>query len=896
MSWPRVLAARLRSLFIRDRLDGELDDEVRFHLEMQTEDNLRAGMSPAEAGHAAMRSFGGVERMKQQYREWRAVTAIETVGQDMGFALRTMRRNPVFCLMVILTLALGIGANTAIFTLLHGLLLRSLPVAQPSRLARIDIVLPATGQEWGLEWGMYRQILRRQRSFSRMSAWVPGHYEAMPDSEGTMRRYNAALVSGDGFPVLGLRPWLGRLIEPYDDVRGGPAHGWSAVLSYDFWMERFAGDPAILGKPIQVGKTSVTVVGIAPAGFKGVTPGLNPSLYLPYQMHSILDGDSRDLDYGCNVIARLAPGVSLTAANAELSVYQKDIFDRSLEPRVTRSPAFKGAALHASSAAAGLAWFARQYRQPLFLMQGLVGIVLLLCCVNAGGLMMSKVYARRHEFAIRKAIGAGCPRLIRQYLLESLTIALAGASLGTVAAWFGSAALLRFFVDPNQTEKLAVRPDATVLFVTGGLAVLATILFGTLPAWQAGRSDPGGLLTSRNKSGGRRQIAGRAFVPIQVALSLVLVTAAALLSQSLIRLRGEHLGFDAAHVVTQGPGFYHQLPQKDDDSFLDVYQRIVDRLEGLPGIQAAAITGNRPTEQGVTSRFQAVGAQNSGDTLMAWNHVGPGYFRTMQTTILAGREFERRERERTVCVVNESAAKYLFPNGEPIGQSVESTSGDKKLPAAPCRVVGVVEDARSRDLREPAPPTIYFPVTKEAIAVHGNFTFLMRAAHEADAVVAYRKAAAEIVPTIPVQRFATLQEQIDEAFGRERLFAMMTNLFGAIALLLSAIGLYGLLSSSVTQRTAEIGVRVALGAPCPTVQWMILKEAFILLTAGVVLGGVLLYATVRFIHGMLYRISAFDPVTLLTVVALLAVVAFAAAFVPALRASRVDPMVALRYE
>ena len=217
-----MLTARLRSLFIRNRLDGEFDDEVRFHLEMQTEDNLLAGMSPAEAHLAALRSFGGVEPMKQQYREWRAVTAIESVGQDMGYALRTMRRNPVFCVTVILTLALGIGANTAMFTLLHGLLLRGLPVLEASRLARIDIVLPATGEEWGLDWGMYQQILRQQRSFSRMSAWVPGHYEAMADGEGTLRRYNVALVSGDGFPVLGVKPHLGRLIEPYDDVRWGP--------------------------------------------------------------------------------------------------------------------------------------------------------------------------------------------------------------------------------------------------------------------------------------------------------------------------------------------------------------------------------------------------------------------------------------------------------------------------------------------------------------------------------------------------------------------------------------------------------------------------------------------------------------------------------------------------
>jgi len=895
MSWPNVFAARIRNLFLRNRLDREMDDEVRFHLEMQADDNERAGMSPTDARYAARRNFGNVESMKQQCRDWRAVTAIETIVQDAGYALRMMRKNAVFSLTVIVTLALGIGANTATFTLVHGLFLRNLPVFQPSQLARIDIVRP-TGEELGVEWGMYQQILSQQRSFSGMSAWVPGHKEAMADNEGALRFYNVALVTGEGFQVLRIGPHLGRLIEPYDDVRGSPPQGWSAVLSYSFWVERFGGDRTIVGKTIRLRKTSVTVVGVAPADFQGVTPGLNPSMYLPYQIHPVLDGDTRDMDYGVNAIARLKPGASLASANAELSVLQKDIFERFLPPRLTHAPAFQGSMLHASPAGAGLTSFTGKYRQPLFLMQGLVAIVLLLCCVNIGGLMMSKVYARRHEFAIRKAIGGTRVRLIRQFLLESLVIGFAGTALGALAAWFGSAAAVSFFVDPNQTERITMRPDTTVLFVTGVLAVCATILFGILPAWRAGRAEPGGLLTSRTISAGRRQIAARAFVPIQVALSLVLVAAAALLSQSLIRLRGENLGFDAAHVVTESQPFYHQLPQKDDDTFIDVYQSMVDRLEQLPGIQSAAITGNLPTEPGVASRFQASGAQNSSDALIAYNHVGPGYFRTMRSRVLAGREFERTERSRTVCIVNEAAERTLFSGGQPIGQSVVNTTGDPKLPTAPCQVIGVVEDARSRDLREPAPATIYFPVTKEAIPVHGNFTFLIHATREGDAISGYRKAAAEIVPSIPVMRFATLQQQIDEVFGQERLIAMTTSFFGTLALLLSAIGLYGLLSSSVTQRTGELGIRLALGAHRTKVLWMIQKEAFILLAAGVILGWALLYVTVGFIQGMLYQIRAFDPVTLLVTIVLLSAVAFLAAFFPAFRASRVDPIVALRYE
>jgi predicted permease len=354
------------------------------------------------------------------------------------------------------------------------------------------------------------------------------------------------------------------------------------------------------------------------------------------------------------------------------------------------------------------------------------------------------------------------------------------------------------------------------------------------------------------------------------------------------------MGFDAPHVTVQAAPFYHQLPQKDDDTFLDVYQRIVDRLEESPGIQSAAITGSTPTEPGAAARFQANLPGDPPETLMAFNHVGPRYFRTMQTRILAGREFERRERDRSVCMVNESGATHLLPSGPAIGQSVRSTSGDRRLPTAPCRIIGVAENARAGDLREPGRPTIYFPVTKEAIAVHGNFTVLIRAAHETDAIAAYRHAASEIVPTIPVLRSATLQQQIDQAFGRERLIAMMTNVFGALALLLSAIGLYGLLSSSVTQRTGEMGVRLALGARPATVRCMILKEALSLFALGVVLGGAVLYATVRFIQNLLYEISAFDPATLVATILLLAAIAFLAAFLPARRASRVDPMMVLR--
>jgi hypothetical protein len=303
-------------------------------------------------------------------------------------------------------------------------------------------------------------------------------------------------------------------------------------------------------------------------------------------------------------------------------------------------------------------------------------------------------------------------------------------------------------------------------------------------------------------------------------------------------------------------------------------------------------------EHGAASGFQASGGRSRSDgAQLAYNHVGPGYFHTMRTMVLAGREFERNDRDRSVCIVNETAAKRLFSSGQAIGESVRCISGNtNRMPAIPSRIIGVVADSKFGNFRETAPPAIYFPVTKEAIAVHGNFTFFIRAEHQADAIDAYRAAASEIVPTIPVVRFATLQQQMDDIFGRERLIVVMNNFFGGLALLLSAVGLYGLLSSSVTQRTGEMGVRLALGAPRESVQWMILKEALGLFATGVVLGGAILYAATRFIHTLLYKISGFDPATLLGSLALLAAVAFLAAFIPARRASRVDPITALRCE
>lgn len=888
------------------RSDADLTEEMRVHLEMEAADLLAPGVSADEARRRTRLKMGDTLVAIERVRDQEFITMIESWYREFLLGLRALRKNPVFCFTAIVTLALGIGANTAIFTLLYGLLLRSLPVRNPDQLARIGIVSSAGDQRAimrGMPFRMVQQYGRQQHSFAGISSW--GNWAiTMPDNEGTLRYYLSGLVSGNGFQLLGVKPYLGRLIAPSDDVRGGPSYGWPVVLSYGFWSDRFGGDVHAIGRQIKLYNTLVTIVGVTPPDFEGVQPGIDLKLYFPLQFIAVLAGNDilndPSVTGGPAVIGRLRPGVNLREAAAELKVYQKELFDQFIPPKSRHSPFYEKAALKLESGRTGLpTFFTAKYSEPLYLMQGLVGIVLLLCCVNVGGLMMSGVYARQHEFAVRTAIGAARWRLIRQYLTESFVIAIAGALLGGVAAWYGSEFLqsFQFFRDPNMGFGMAVRPDHTVFLITGVCAVITTLLFGTLPAWRAGHADPGSLLKSRTSAGGRRQIAGRAFVPAQVALSLVLVALAALLSQSIVRIRSERTGFELSHVTIQTPPF-NNLPQKGD-ARLDIYQRMVGRIAQMPGIRAAAVTRLTPmTGVQSTARFQALsgGPNPPEDPNMAYNDVGPGYFQTMETKILAGREFRPNERRRDVCVLNQSAADYLFPHQQALGQYVRSDDTKEFPSGITCRVIGIAQDAKFANLTEPPPRTLYFPMTKEGLEQAYNLVFLINAQTKMDAIAGYRKALSEIAPSIPLVLFVTLQEQMDAALGTQRLITMMSNFFGGLALFLSAIGLYGLLSSSVAQRTGEIGVRIALGAQRGSVLRMILYDALRLLGVGILLGAVVLFVTVRFVQNMLYGVSAFDPVTLTATVAILVAVTLLAALLPAHRASTVDPIQALRAE
>lgn len=888
-------------LFRKFRTDRDLSEELRAHFQELVEDGMEAGLTREEAQRRARLKLGSAPGILENVREGEFRTMIESWYRDFTLGLRSIRRNPVFAVTAILTLGVGIGANTVIFTLLYGLLLRSLPVKNPNQLVRIGILNPTSpvNSIGVLPYHMVWEIHQRQ-SFSGISVWT-GRNISLESNEGAPRMVLAALPTGNGFDLLGMKPYLGRLLQPGDDVRGGPAGGWPAVLGHGFWMENYGGDPAILGKQIRIANTLVTVVGIVPPEFRGVLAGSDTKVYLPFQFNVVLEGkdyiNPPEAYSWCVPIARLKDGVSAKAAQTELAVYQKDLLARFVPPQVQQQSWFPSASLVVESARTGLpTFFGRVYSTPLYLMQGLVGIVLLLCCVNVGGLMMSKVYARRQEFAIRTAIGAARWRLVRQYLTESFVIALAGAALGALAAWYGTPYLLPFFRHPNEGTGLSIQPDRAVFYFTGLFAILTTLLFGTMPAWRAGSSDPGSLLKSRTGGAARRQILGRAFIPIQVALSFALVSIATLLSQSLVRLETEQTGFELDHVTIQTSPFH--LLRLDEEARMTLYRRMRERLQQLPGMNSVSYTWLTPmTSFQAELSFQAVdsGPNPPEDPRMTYNQVGPGYFQTMKTKILSGREFQENEIDRSVCIVNQSAAAFLFPGQQVLGRYVRTTDAQRFPQQVTCRIVGLAQDAKFANLNEPPPRTIYFPISLETLR-NATLVFLLNAQTKAQAIEAFRIAKSEITPATPFVLFVTLREQMEAALGSQKALSFMSNFFAILALFLSGLGLYGLLSSSVAQRTSEIGVRMALGAERGRVIRMILGDAVGLLAAGLMLGAIVLALTVRFADRMLYGVSAFDPLRVAAIVSVLAIVAVTAGLIPAIRAASVDPIQALRSE
>jgi predicted permease len=641
------------------------------------------------------------------------------------------------------------------------------------------------------------------------------------------------------------------------------------------------------------------VVGVLPKSFQGLLT-LDPTdVYLPAHFESVL-APSPEMDPYLHpessftfALGRLKPGHSLQALGAELAAESDALKQSTLPAAMLHAPQIRHMQLGVRAGSRGVFGLQDKYDHALLLLQALVLFVLLLCCVNLAGLQMARIQARQHEFAVRSALGASRARLLQQCLVESLLLAVAGAIPAAALAWFSTGALSGFLAPPGSAAPPVLRPNETILLCSAALAVVTTLLFGLIPGVFAGRTPPALVLKAKatNRRGnGLRQ---RVFIPAQIALALVLVFAAGLFGQTLLKLRNQPMGFAPEHVMEVTAQF--QSLKISSTELMQLYREMVNSLRASPGVASAAFTWFTPLTDGAGHLDAAPAAVPQNVRNIAYNEVGDSYFRTMQTRLLSGRGFTPQDRDDSTCVLNEAAARVLFGKPSAIGETVQAHEAQVKL-AATCRVVGMVEDARYESLRDPAPPTLYLPIYPGSLARDGNLVFLIRSPTDAEAIHAYRAALARYAPETGYMIFLPLREQVDQSLGSERLIALLSGAFAGIALALSAIGLFGMLSLQVQQRLPEMGVRMALGATRGHVVGLVLHQALRMVGAGLVAGTILALAAGIAVRSFLYGTSVLSPSVILVTVAALTLAALAAVALPARRVSSLNPSAVLRQE
>jgi predicted permease len=909
MSWLKTLLARIAASFGKGRLDRELDDEVRTHLELLAEEYVRRGMSEEDARFAARRAFGGVEQAKEAYRDQRGMPALETFLQDLRFGARVLAKRPVFTAVVVLSLALGIGANTAVFSLIDAVLLKSLPVREPD-----EIVLFGNAESMGLtnsfpnrSWDLfsypfYRDVRQRNQTLSDVAAFrsfTPASHGSVDagTSGGDVEKIDAQLVSGTYFSVLGVKASLGRLFTEADDRTPG-AHP-VAVASHAWWQQRLGGDPSAVGKAVTIGDVSFTIVGVAPREFFGVTVGEVPDVWVPLAMEEYLPPGwktrEEPLEQSLYLVGRLRDGVAVERASADVNL----LFKQALleyagsQPSDERLQDIQRASIELTPGARGISGLRREFSLPLRILMVVVGIVLLIACSNVANLLLARAASRQREFAVRHALGAGRTRITRQLLTESLLLAGLGGAVGIVLAIWGSRLLVAMVSSGPDPLPLDVTPDLRVLGFTLLVSVLSAIVFGTAPAFRAARVE----LNSSLKGGkgavtsASRGPLGKALVVLQVALSLVLLVGAGLFLRTLMNLRNVDTGFDGDRVVvfqtdTSATGY------KEDEKLAGLFREVGERVKAVPGVRAASFS-MFTFNQGAWSTKAFTRGQNplEGRPGLLNNIVDEDFFAVMGLPLVTGRGFGPHDTASSpkVAVISETMARIYFPGESALGRRF---GRGKPENSEDIEVIGVVKDAKYMAVDEETRPMAYYPYS-QGIS-HSN-NFLVSFAGDVDSVVpAIRRAIREANDRLPVDDVATLSEQVDRSLVQEKLVARLSSFFGLIALLLACVGLYGILSYAVARRTNEIGIRMALGATRADVIWLVLREAMTLVLAGVVAGLLAAAAGARAVTSLLYGLDPTDPTTIGVATLLLVAVAALAGCLPARRATRVDPLVALR--
>ncbi len=915
-----TLRLRLRSVFQRPAVEAELDEELRFHLDRQTEALIAQGMPPAEARRAARRAFGGVEQHKETSRDARGVRLIEEIAQDLRYGARALRRSPVFAAVAVLSLGIAIGANTTAFNVIDGWLLKPLPVPDPSRLVALrERQLPERVVD-DLPYPLLLRLRDEAGVFAGLTATTVIDRSNItlsgPGGGPDPGRARVAIVTGDYFATFRVQAARGRTLTPDDDREPG---GHPVAVISDRYRRRRLGDARdVLGRSLTLHRTTYTIVGVMPPGFTGDWVGRPVDIWVPFAMHQQVMVEfpyalTRPIDQWLHVIGRLAPGVSLDRAQAAVqTVYQRvqNEWNAGAAPEDLRQLARRR--LEVAPAAHGYSLQRDALARPITILAVTTALVLLIACANLASLLLARAAARERELAVRLAMGAGAARLRRQLVTESLLLAALGAALGLILAIWGTRALtaamtaspVQMFFARSSWFAFDVPVHARSLLFTIALGLGTGVLFSLAPAARASRVVLASALGSRGataSASGRRFGLGRALVVAQVALSLAVVIAAGLLARSLANLRAENLGFERQRLLLAWT--QPSATGRDTLQLRELWHRVQERLGTLPGVASVSasnqgiLTGTMPVPTARATMMTVEGEPDRPSTLpMFRTFVTPRYFETMGIPLVRGRDFTERDTDSAppVLIINQSMAHFYFGDRDPVGRRVHMGSND----SLGKQVIGVVGDFITGTPRSAGQRQLlwYLPYrdrdSARRIAV---MMVAVRATGDPRALAeAVRRELQSIDPTLPVLKIDTVEEQLADVLAPDRLIAGLATGFGLVAVLLVCLGLYGLIAYSTARRTSEIGIRMALGARREDVLGLVLGESLRLVLAGVVLGVPIALAMSRLVPARLYGIGAADPVTVAGATVLMAVVAAGAAWVPAARAALIDPISALR--
>ena len=897
MTWIGELWRQLRYRLSGARFDQDLAEEMRLHLDLRAADKQADGLAPDAARAAARRQFGNAAQLQESSREAWGWALLDSTRQDIRYSLRTMAANPGFTATAVLSLALGIGANTAIFSILNAVVLRSLPVEDPQRLVQVR---PGPEGDDVFTNPIWEQVRDRQQAFSGTLAYSPKAFDVADG--GDSHYVNGLWVSGDFFRVLGVPAIQGRVFTRDEDRRGTPP---LAVISYRFWKRNFGGESGVVGKTVRLDRHTFEIVGVTPPWFRGLDNDWGFDVAIPIACDPIFHPGRNALDersqWWLRILGRMPAGESIEQARDRMKAIAPDVF-RATIPQDLPAEAQKGYLQNSfflKPASTGFSEMGMQYRTVLYTMMAIVGLVLLIACANIANLLLARATARQREFSVRLAIGAGRARVIRQLMTESLLLAAFGSAAGLLLASWGGRLLIHMLATTHNPLDIDLSLDSRVLAFTIGAAILTALLFGLAPAFRAASAELSQVMKENTanapRASGRFNL-GKAMVAGQVALSLVLLVAAGLFLGTLRNLLTVDTGFTRHNVLVIAADVEQAAVPLAQSA--NTYREILDRLRSLPGVTAAATALLTPLNpegwaQPVSPEGMAPGS--AGDTLMFFNRVSPGYFATLRTPLLLGRDFDDRDTLKSprVMIVNESAARQFFGAVNPIGKTIGL--GPRTPENAVFRIVGVVKDTKYNRIDEPDRRIGYLAAGQDVEPLP-RIQFTLRSdIPVATLVPAARAAILGVNRGISLQ-FRSLETQVNESLLQPRIVALLSSVFGSLALLLATVGLYGITSYAVTRRKGEIAIRMALGASRGSVVRMMLRDVVVLLALGLAAGLAASLAAGRLVASLLFGVRPRDPVQLAGAALILAAATAVAAYLPARRAARLDPMAALREE